>query len=104
MIPLMSITVVDCRLRLQVIIIIIKDNNKKICKAPFPSKYVQKRVIQCNNHVKKKVKAQMYIVSESRLVCLVHTYQMNRATHCKACILPGNLLLGLEFTGLVAFS
>ena len=24
----------------------------------------------------------MYIVSESRLVCLVHTYQMNRATHC----------------------
>ena len=46
----------------------------------------------------------MYIVSESRLVCLVHTYQMNRATHCKACILPGSLLLGLEFNRLVASS
>ena len=46
----------------------------------------------------------MYIVSEIRLVCLVHTYQMNRATHCKACILPGNLLLGLEFNRLVASS
>lgn len=46
----------------------------------------------------------MYIVSESRLVCMVHTYQMNRATYCRACILPGNLLLGLEFNGLVASS
>ena len=49
------------------------------------------------------MKAQMYIVSESRLVCMVHTYQMNRATYCKACgILPANLQLGLEFNGLVA--
>ena len=32
---------------------------------------------------------------------MVHTYQMNRATYCRACILPGNLLMGLEFNGLV---